>query len=207
MSAAVRRVTVRRMKMSFVGLVVVVLLSTACQGKSTTPAKVEEKAAKPEVTKAHLRLDAGDGGTKAQPTEPVKAADEPPAKAADEAPNPLPGDEADPLGKRFLDPKWFRKELFPDATAAKVSRSQRNEKGLFSSQILFDLKAGTTAEQCAKTLSDAVGKDVANLKQAEDAKMPGRLTLSGTTDRYRVTMLCGDAKGTMRAFVSYEWTS
>lgn len=189
------------MHMSSVGLVAVVLLSTACQGKSPAPAKAESKESqKVEVTKAHLRLDAADdGAAKAQPSEPAKPVADPPA--------PLPGDQADPLGNRFLDPSWFRKELFPDATAAKVSRSQRNDKGLFSSQILFDLKAGTTAEQCAKTLTDAVGKDVANLKQAEDAKMPGRSTLSGTTDRYRVTMMCGDAKGTMRAFVSFEWTS
>jgi hypothetical protein len=184
-------------------LVVLVLLSTACQGKDPKPGKVDAEAAKPgdrpEVTKAELRIDVAEGGTKAKPTEPSQPAGDPPAK--------IPSDEADPLGKRFLDPSWFRKELFPDATAAKVSRSQRNEKGLFSSQILFDLKAGTTADQCAKTLMDAVGKDVANLKQAEDAKTPGRLTLSGTTDRYRVTMMCGDAKGTMRAFVSFEWTS
>lgn len=193
------------MHMSSVWLVAVVLLSTACQGKSSTPAKVESK--KVEPTKTQLRLDADDGAAKAAPSEPAKPVVQAPTEPAGEPPAKLPGDEADPLGKRFLDPSWFRKELFPDATEAKVSRSQRNEKGLFSSQILFDLKAGTTAEQCAKTLTDAVGKEVANLKQAEDAKMPGRLTLSGSTDRYRVTMMCGDAKGTMRAFVSFEWTS
>jgi hypothetical protein len=177
-------------------LVALVMLSTACQGKNTTPAKAETKAGKPEITKIEPRSDADGGAAKAKPAEP---ANEPAAEP--------PADEADPLGKRFLDPSWFRKELFPDATSTKVSRSQRNEKGLFSSQILFDLPAGTTAEQCAKTLMDAVGKDVANLKQVEDAKMPGRLQLSGTTDRYRVTMMCGDAKGTMRSFVSFEWTS
>ncbi|HET6583646.1 MAG TPA: hypothetical protein VFG69_09365 [Nannocystaceae bacterium] len=191
------------MQMSSVVLVVLVLLSIGCEGKSPTPAKVETKTAKSEAkpdAKAQPRFDAADGGaTKAAPSEPPQPAGDLPAVP--------PGDEADPLGKRFLDPPWFRKELFPDATAAKASRSQRDEKGLFSSQILFDLKAGTTAEQCAKTLKDAVGKHVPDLKQEDDAKAPGRLRLSGTTDRYRVTMMCGDAKGTMRAFVSFEWTS
>ena len=175
------------------------ILSTACQGKTPEPAPTKAVVGKDDK----------------QPPAPTKA--EPPAAPATAAPEPapsepvadakLPGDEADPLGKRFIDPPWFRKELFPDATSAKVNRSQRNEQGLFSSQILFDLPAGTTEAQCAKTLKDAVGKDVADLVEAPDAKQPGRLQITGTTDRYKVLMMCGDAKGTMRAYVSFEWTS
>ncbi|MBX7079313.1 MAG: hypothetical protein K1X88_09025 [Nannocystaceae bacterium] len=109
------------------------------------------------------------------------------------------------LGQRFLDPAWFRKDMLEGAKATDVSRSERNEKGLFSSQILFDLAAGTTAEQCADQLQEKVGKDVTNLVRAPDEKLPGRLKLTGSTQRYRVTMMCGEAKGVMRAYVSFEW--
>ena len=168
------------------------VVSTACQGKAPDPAPAKALAKEDKKAPAKAEPPVADAKT----AEPVA-----------DAPEQLPGDEADPLGKRFIDPTWFRKELFPDATSAKVSRSQRNEQGLFSSQILFDLPAGTTEAQCAKTLKDAVGKDVPNLAEAADAKQPGRLQITGSTDRYKVLMMCGDAKGTMRAYVSFEWTS
>jgi hypothetical protein len=178
-------------------LVSSLIVSTACQGKAPdpAPAKALEKKA-PEVAKAE--------------SEPKTTANEPEAPpapiVADADPKP-PGDAADPLGKRFVDPPWFRKELFPGATSAKVNRTQRNEQGLFSSQILFDLPAGTTEADCAKTLKEEVGKHVPDLKEAPDAKQPGRLQITGSTDRYKVLMMCGDAKGTMRAYVSFEWTT
>jgi hypothetical protein len=110
------------------------------------------------------------------------------------------------LGERFVDPPWFRKEMLgPDAKAMDVNRSAQNEQGLFSSQILFELPAGTTAEQCADKLEEKVKPDVANLVRGPDEKTPGRLKLTGETDRYRVTMMCGEAKGVMRAYVGYEW--
>jgi hypothetical protein len=33
----------------------------------------------------------------------------------------------------------------------------------------------------------------------------GRLTLRGETERYRVTLVCGEAKGVPTAYVGYEW--
>lgn len=165
----------------------------------------------------HTESSARVGGTpakaapaKAEPGKlapPVKA-EAPEAKAPADAPPPeaKPAvDEADPLGKRFVDPDWFRKEMLEGAKAMDVSRSERNEKGLFSSQILFELPAGTTSEQCADQLEAKVKGDVPNLKREPDAKAPGRLKISGETQRYRVTMMCGEAKGVMRAYVGYEW--
>lgn len=169
----------------------ILALVIACSGKADSTTKTDTK------TEPATTLEA-----KTAPP-PVVEAKTAPAPTEDA----FPGDASDPLGKRFVDPTWFRKELFADATSAKVSRSQRNEKGLFSSQILFDLPAGTTAEQCAQTLMDKVGKEVPNLAKSEDAKMAGRLQIKGSTDRYSVTMMCGDAKGTMRAYVSFEWTT
>lgn len=149
-------------------------------GKLAPPVKAEAKAPEAEAPEAKA----------------------PEAKAPEAKP---PGDEADPLGKRFVDPDWFRKEMLEGAKAMDVSRSERNEKGLFSSQILFELPAGTTSEQCADQLEAKVKGDVPNLKREPDAKAPGRLKISGETQRYRVTMMCGEAKGVMRAYVGYEW--
>jgi hypothetical protein len=171
-----------------------VLLLSACQGKSPEPAPtptkpIAAKEVKPATEPADAKRVEAKAPTPAEPSADAKA----------------PPD--DPRGARFVDPPWFRKELFPDATSANVSRTQRNEQGLFSSQILFDLPAGTTADACVKTLREAVQKEVPDLQESPDAKLPGRLQLSGKTDRYSVMMICGDAKGTMRAFVSFEWTS
>jgi hypothetical protein len=140
---------------------------------------------------------------KAAKAEPTKS----PAKAEPSKPEtPKPDTKAGDLGERFVDPLWFRKEMLgPDAKAMDVNRSAQNEQGLFSSQILFELPAGTTAEQCADQLEAKVKPDVANLVRAADEKIAGRLKLTGDTDRYRVTMMCGEAKGVMRAYVGYEW--
>jgi len=184
--------------MAIPSFLVLVLASSGCQGKTETTTKTDTKTQTKTETKVETKVE-----EKSPP--PAVEAKAAPAPAAD-APPSYPGDEADPLGKRFIDPTWFRKELFANATSTKVSRSQRNEQGLFSSQILFDLPAGTTAEQCAQTLMDQVGKEVSNLAKSDDPKSPGRLQIRGSTDRYNVTMMCGDAKGTMRAYVSFEWT-
>ena len=179
--------------MRIVSCFVCVLVLSACQGKPPEPGPTKPIAAK-EMKPVAVPAEA-----KRVETESPPPTDPPPVEAK------APAD--DPRGARFVDPAWFRKELFPDATSAKVSRTQRNEQGLFSSQILFDLPAGTTADTCVKTLRDAVKKEVPDLQEAPDAKQPGRIQLSGKTDRYSVMMICGDAKGTMRAFVSFEWTS
>ncbi|MBC8069375.1 MAG: hypothetical protein IAG13_13650, partial [Deltaproteobacteria bacterium] len=122
------------------------------------------------------------------------------------AANPA-ADADDPLGRRFTDPAWFRRDMLEGAKAMDVSRSERNADGLFSSQILFDLPAGTTAERCAEQLEKKVGTDVTNLARSPDEKVPGRIKIVGDTQRYRVTLMCGEAKGVMRAYVSFEWLS
>lgn len=180
-----------------------VLTTLALLGACTCRSEVAPAKAAP-VAKAAAKAAAPEAPPPAKTAPPVT----PPAEASPplQAPPPAdPADAADPLGKRFIDPTWFRKEMFDGAKAMDVSRSERNEKGLFSSQILFELPAGTTAEQCADQIEAKVKGDVPNLTRAPDAKSPGRLKLTGDTQRYRVTMMCGEAKGVMRAYVGYEW--
>lgn len=164
------------------------------KGVGKAPAKADPEAdAKPDV-KAETKADA--------PAPDSKVAD---AKADVPVSQPLPGDAEDPRGNRFADPSWFRKDLIEGATAKDVSRTERNEKGLFSSQILFELPSGTTAEQCADKIEAKVKPDVANLVRTPDEKMPDRLRLTGDTPRYKVTIICGVAAGATRAYVGYEW--
>lgn len=173
------------------GLIAIALVGACTCHTETAPQKAAAK---------------GDPGK--APTKVVSSKADPSTKAdapRPDAPKPA-GNAADPLGERFVDPLWFRKEMLgPDAKAMDVSRSGSNEQGLFSSQILFELPAGTTPEQCADKLEAKVKPDVTNLVRAADDKAPGRLKLTGDTDRYRVTMMCGEAKGVMRAYVGYEW--
>jgi hypothetical protein len=181
---------------------VLAAMPLACQGKTTdASAKNERKADAKSGPDTKANADAKPSGEPvAPPTEPVAE------QKSEPAGTPPPGDAKDPLGQRFMDPPWFRKELFADAVKAKVNRTTRDEKGLFSSQILFDLPSSATVDDCVKTLMDKVGAHVPNLQKNEDAKIPGRIQITGSTDRYRVTMMCGEAQGTMRAFVSFEWT-
>jgi hypothetical protein len=178
-------------------LLALVLVAVAgCGGKSPEgkgkPVPVTKQGGAPKPIAKR-----GDDATAPEPA---------PAGAPADAPPPTePAAEAggDPLGQRFMDPGWFRKDMIEGAKALDVSRSQKNEQGLFSSQILFELPAGTTAEQCADRVTDKVKGDVPNLERTTEGD---RIKISGTTDRYRVTMMCGEAKGVMRAYVSFEWT-
>ena len=132
-----------------------------------------------------------------------------PAKTTPVAPaqpdNVAPTAEAKPedLGQRFVDPRWFRKEMFPDAAAVDFKRSKADDNGFFSSQLLFDLKEGTTTEDCVKVLETQVGAEVALTRTEQN----GRVTLKGATARFTVVALCGEAKGVMKAYVSYQWTA
>ena len=102
-----------------------------------------------------------------------------------------------------IDPSWFKVELFPGATVTSTGRTQKDEQGLFSTQMLLALPAGTTREACVETLQAALAADVPTLTQ-----QPGkddRVTLTGSNADYHVTMLCGAAKGTMSAYLSYRW--
>jgi hypothetical protein len=101
------------------------------------------------------------------------------------------------------DPSWFKVELFPGATIVSSGRTQKDEQGLFASQMLLALPAGTTRDACVDTLKAAVAGSLPTLDQ-----QPGkddRVTLTGNNDDYHVTMLCGESKGKMSAYISYRW--
>lgn len=191
---------------SLPALVLLVIASCTCQSdvapkKDTGKlAKADPKAdpkavAKPETKSTGPTFDAN------TPTPP------PTAGATSEQKSAPPTDPSDPLGRKFADPGWFRKDMLEGAKAMDVSRSERNAEGLFSSQILFELPAGTSVESCADQVEKKVGAEVKNLARSNDDKQPGRIKITGETERYRVTMMCGEAKGVMRAYVSYEWLS
>jgi hypothetical protein len=185
------------MKRTCIAIVALVGASSvlACQGKAPEAQPAKAAAGAPKSGPA---FDAAPADGKA-PEGDVKAPA--PVPDAPAAPDAAPSD----LGARFIDPPWFRKHLFPDATKVDLNRTKADAKGLFTSNMRFFLPAGQTAEDCAKLLEGKVGAEVKNLekKQLED----GRYELKGSTDRYTVTMQCGAPKGELIAFVSYHWTS
>lgn len=183
------------------GLMGAVLVAQGCEGKKEGAPAEASQASSPQGASSVAQRSA------ASPEGPTAPDDSPGADSAPEgsAPDPDDAKAADPLGQRFIDPPWFRRDMLPDAKAIKVSRSEANDQGLFSSQILLELPEGTTAEQCADRLTEKVSTTVPNLERK--VQSDGRIMIAGSTDRYRVTLMCGDAKGVMRAFVSFEWTS
>ena len=187
-------------------LVLLVIASCTCQSEALPTTKKEAgKAAKAEPLKTADRKDE----PAPEPSKGPKFDASPPSTTAvaEQKGEDAKADPADPLGRRFADPAWFRKDMFDGAKAMDVSRSERNEQGLFSSQILFELPAGTSVESCADQAVAKVGKEVDNLARSNDEKAPGRIKIIGQTERYRVTRMCGEAKGVMRAYVSFEWLS
>ncbi|MBL4683436.1 MAG: hypothetical protein JKY37_02510 [Nannocystaceae bacterium] len=174
--------------------------STGNSGQEKKPAK-QPPAAKYE--KADARTVKGDPAPKApaQPN-PDGPSDSPSDGSAEATPDPeTPNDDR---SGRYMDPTWFRKTIFADAVKVDFTRSQLDDAGLFSSQFLFDLKEGVDAASCAKTLEEKIGTKVTGLEREEK---DGRITFKGGTDRYRLVMMCGEAKGMMKAYVSYTWTS
>ncbi len=163
-----------------------VLLCSACGGGAAK--------AKPDGAAAAAKPDgkadpAPDDATAAEP-----ASSEPPPAAA----------AADPLGARFQDPSWFRKEMFGDeATFVDFARSEANEAGLFKSHVIFELAAGTTTDKCVEMVT---GKLEGAVELTVEDQPNDRKQLKGTTDRYDVTAMCGDAEGKMKAYIAYEWT-
>ncbi|MBK7824895.1 hypothetical protein [Nannocystis sp.] len=100
------------------------------------------------------------------------------------------------------DPSWFQQDLFPGAAVTSSGRTQIDEQGLFSTQMLLALPAGTTREACVDTLHKAVSPAVPNLEKKDK---DGRIQLSGSNDDYQVTLLCGEGKGSMSAYLSFRW--
>jgi hypothetical protein len=188
----------------FVGAAWMLLATVAC-------AREPDPAPRKDAGKAAIAADAkpaaGPQFDAAPPTaSPAQqSAVEPTVQPAAEPAAQPAADAADPLGSRFVDPTWFRRDMLDGAKAMQVNRSERTAEGLFSSQILFEMPAGTTAESCADALEKKVGTEVTNLVRSPDEKAPGRIKIVGDTSRYRVTLLCGEAKGVMRAYVSFEW--
>jgi len=168
-------------------------VTTACDGGSPK-AKPDAAAVKPADAQAKAPADAKAAEPAADASEPVSSEPPPPTAA-----------EADPLGQRFRDPAWFTDHMFGDK-GKKVSfaRSEANEAGLFQSHVIFELEEGISAEDCASTLTEQL-KSVVELKRTE-GQPDDRLQLEGSAERYDVTIVCGEAKGTMRAYVAYEWT-
>ena len=111
-----------------------------------------------------------------------------------------PGD--DPLGSRFKDPSWYREDIIPHTNVIQNGRSEAREDGTFSSAMVLELEEGMTPEKCTDHLKGRVD-DVAfeDTETGED----GRLTTRGETDAFRVTLVCGNAKGKPTAYVGYEW--
>lgn len=187
----------------------VVLAIAACQGKAPASAAASQRTgAGPAFDHTQAAADAKQAATPDAKPDDAKAEV---AKADEAKAEPPPGAHpdaggGDALGRRFLDPPWFRKTIFEDAKAVDVKRTEADDQGRFSSQLLIDLADGTTSEQCAAHLEERVRPHVANLARAE-AKGDGRIRLDGSTDRYTVTFVCGDAKGVMKAYVAYAWTS
>ncbi len=173
----------------------------ACGGKEASPKPVPAKQAaadKFDKTAEATPDVKADAKTDAKTDAKAVRADPAPTKSQD-------GKAAQPdRGERFMDPPWFRRTLFAEHDNVDFKRSQVDDQGFFSSQFLFDLKEGTDVGACVKNLEDKVGAHVKDLKQEE---AEGRVTIKGTTDRYRVVMMCGEAKGVMKAYVSYQWTS
>ncbi|MEZ4453934.1 MAG: hypothetical protein R3B09_31040 [Nannocystaceae bacterium] len=163
-------------------VVVPLLLLCACPPPASTPAPTDKPAvaATPEPS------------DKEQPTFVARGSEPPPPPVDDRA------------GANFRDPSWYRKNLFPEATLVKEGRSPRDEAGFFASQMTLQLADGTTRDECEKTVSDAVARDVVRLDRSEK---DDRVTLTGDAQHYAVTLICGEAKGKMTVYLSYRWTS
>lgn len=172
-----------------------------CEGKA--PYAVVADAGTPQ----HAATEARPTGHEAAPHAGPREADARPEEAPPQVQeaSPSQAEPPDDLGLRFRDPPWFRKEMFEGATAVNVARSERDANGLFKSHILFDMPEGTTTDSCAELAASKISSTVPTLeRQVQD---DGRIQLTGSTDRYRVTVICGEAKGVMKAYVGYEWTS
>jgi len=102
-----------------------------------------------------------------------------------------------------IDPPWLRADLFPGATVASSGRTARDSAGLFSTQLLLALPEGTSRDTCIETVTAAVGSAVPALERKGGPD--GRVTLTGSNDDYAATLVCGEAKGKMSAYLSYRW--
>ena len=101
-------------------------------------------------------------------------------------------------------PAWFGRTLFKEAQVVRDGRTDIKITGRDQHHLVFVLPAGATTESCIERLEEAVGAEVKPLDRTQTAA--GRIQLSGTAERYRVTMICGPHEGAIRAYVAFEWT-
>ena len=112
-----------------------------------------------------------------------------------------PTKSARPAGARPGDPPWFREDLFAGATLVKRGHTSPDAEGKISAQITLRLADGTTREECLRTVRAAVQDEVASLHELAAAD---RTTLTGEAERYTVTLICGEARGAMTAYLSWS---
>ncbi len=167
------------------------LLLLACSGNETPVPVVSPQSAGTVATDKSVAQPTIKSPTELAAPEPTRP--QPILSTGGPHTGPVPGPS---------DPAWFKLDIFPGATVTSSGRSQKDEQGLHSTQMLFSLPTGTTREACVDALHKAASSAVPNLQQTEK---DGRVTLSGSNDDYSVTMLCGEAKGQMSAYLSYRW--
>lgn len=168
----------------------------ACSGNDSAAS-----AASPQTAAASAASAAAGGADKSVGLATEKTAGEPAKLPTLTA---TPGAESLGAVPGPVDPKWFRVDLFPGAALTSSGRTARDEAGLFATQMLLTLPDGATREGCVDTLTQAVADVVPKLER-QDGK-DGRVTLTGNNDDYAVTLLCGEAKGKLNAYVSYRWS-
>lgn len=188
----------------------VLLATPACEGKSSAPppaangdAAVSAAAPAPAAKAVESPSDPVADGADAGPTPAEIAAVE--AKAPTQGPVPsLQDDPEKALGAHLADPRWFRKTIFGnDAKVLDTKRSKADDQGRFSSLIRFELP-NMNPEACADHLQGVVKEDLPAVER--ETQPDGRVQLSGSNERYKITFICGEAEGKTVAYVSYQWT-
>lgn len=196
-------------RLALIGSIFMLAGVPACQGKSTAPAPTDAKQAAQAAGAKQAPADA-----KAAPVAaPADAAgadgggpspDEVAAVEGAAAQAPPATDPAKALGAHLADPRWYRKTMFGDkGKVLDTKRSQADDQGRFSSLIRFEL-VDMTPEACADHLQKLVADEVSNVERT--VQPDGRVQLVGSTDRYKLTFLCGQTEGKTIAYVSYQWT-
>jgi hypothetical protein len=163
-------------------------LAWACHGTPQTETHARGKKVGAE------RAEAGDT---VGPVAKSPAADTTAGHAGGDPGGVAGANRAGKVGRRE-DPPWFRPDIVEGAKMSKRSRSVQGQ-----SMMLLDFEAGTSVEDCIGKLTEKLAPHVA-LSSAPGTGKPGQLAVSGTTDEYRVTVVCGEAEGTMRAYVGYD---
>ena len=137
----------------------------ACSGNDNpTPAASPKSAGTPATDKS-----VGQTTTKSPAEAPTGDPDTTQARLAAGGTHtgPVPGPS---------DPAWFKLDIFPGATVTSSGRTQKDDQGLYATQMLLSLPAGTTREACVDALRKAASPAVPNLQQTEK---DGRINLTG----------------------------